>query len=143
MKNNRTITVGYTYVVGDILHFGHIQYLKNARNFCDKLIVGVLTDQAVLEKKPAPTIAFEDRLRLISELRCVDAVVAQETYSPKLNILTIKPDVIFESSSHKDIAANPYGKVIVMPYYPLQSSTLIKNKIKGGKSTKSIYKKRK
>jgi len=123
--------VGYTYVVGDILHFGHIQYLKSCRALCDKLIVGVLTDKAVMEKKPEPAMGFKERLELVGELKSVDAVVAQEQYWPKKNINNIKPDIVFESSSHKERYPNMYGRTIVLPYFPDQSSTKIKEKIHG------------
>ena len=123
--------IGYAYVVGDILHYGHILYLKNCKSMCDKLIVGVLTDEAVMEKKPKPAVEFMERMGLVAELKCVDAAVVQETYSPWNNVLAIKPDILFESTSHDYPCSNPSGQVIVMPYYPLQSSGAIKEKIKG------------
>jgi len=55
--------VVYTYVVADLLHMGHVLYLENARTFGDKLIVGVLTDKAAMEKKPKPALAFSERMR--------------------------------------------------------------------------------
>jgi len=123
--------IGYAYVVGDILHFGHILHLKNCKALCDKLIVGVLTDEACMERKPKPVIGFKERLELVGELKSVDAVVAQEDYSPYWNVDRIKPDILFESDSHKDGEINPHGKVITMPYFPDQSSTKIKEKIRG------------
>lgn len=128
----------YAYIVGDIIHVGHISALENAKAFGDKLIVGVLTDKAVLEKKSKPIISFPERLRIVGALKCVDAVVTQDTYSPIKNVLTIKPDILMESDSHnkKDIAEvkaimdSIGGKVIVMPYYIYQSSSNIKKKIK-------------
>jgi len=100
----------YTYVCGDILHEGHL--------------------------KPRPTVPFNERIRLIKSLKFVDCAVAQDDYSPLNNIKTIQPDIHVESSSH---IGNPYleelknvfkGKIVMMPYYPLQSSTSIKKKIK-------------
>ena len=124
------VIIGYAYVVGDILHFGHILHLKNCKSLCDKLIVGVLTDKAVMEKKSKPTIEFPERIRLVAELKSVDAAVAQETYLPIENVAAIRPDVLFESWSHDEPYHNPYGKTIVMPYYPVQSSSLIKEGIR-------------
>ncbi len=43
--------VVYAYICGDVLHKGHIEHLKNAKALGDKLIVGVLTDTAIIEKK--------------------------------------------------------------------------------------------
>lgn len=103
-----------------------------------KLIVGILTDEAVMERKPKPTISFERRMDIAGAIKYVDVVVAQETYSPLPNIKKIKPDILMESSSHSEEAIEEareymksiHGKVIVIPYYPSQSSTDIKNKIK-------------
>jgi len=128
----------YAYVVADLLHIGHIHALENAKSLGSKLIVGVLTDEAVMEKKPKPILSFSERLKLVQSLRCVDCVVTQDTYSPIDNIKTIKPDIHMESSSHSEedlqkiykICKNYNIKVIKMPYYPEQSSTKIKESIK-------------
>lgn len=128
----------YAYVVGDILHEGHLLQLENSRALGDKLIVGVLTDKAVMEKKKTPIIPFDKRLRLVQSLKCVDCAVPQHEYSPINNLKAIQPDILMESTSH---IGNPYlkqlrkvfkGRIVMMPYYPQQSSTIIKNKIKNG-----------
>ncbi len=130
MKAQGTV-IGYAYVVGDILHAGHLRHLRNCKGLCDKLIVGVLTDEAVMEKKPLPAVRFEERIEMIGALDCVDAAVAQDTYSPLPNILEIKPNILFESTSHQGKSYPEFeGRIIVMPYYPSQSSSNIKNKIK-------------
>lgn len=130
------MNVGYAYVVGDIFHIGHLKHLKRCKKYCKKLIVGVLTDKATMEKKPKPIISFKERFEIIKELKVVDKVVKQDTYSPLSNILDIKPDILFESESHslkdiKDTRDKLKGKVkvLVMPYYKGQSSTKIKQKI--------------
>jgi rfaE bifunctional protein nucleotidyltransferase chain/domain len=128
----------YAYVCGDILHIGHISALENAKSLGDKLIVGVLTDEAVMEKKVRPIISFRDRMEGVKALKCVDAVVAQPTYSPIENIKAIKPDILMESTSHTDedlketyAVAKELGiRVIKMPYFPEMSSTSIKEKCK-------------
>ena len=128
--------VVYTYVCGDILHEGHSLYLQNAKALGDKLIVGVLTDSAIMEKKPRPVVPFKERMNLIKSLRCVDCAVPQNEYSPFNNIKAIQPDILVESTSH---IGHPYlrklklafkGRIIMFPYYNEQSSTAIKNKIK-------------
>lgn len=121
--------VGYAYVCGDIIHVGHIRHLRNCKAMCDKLVVGVLTDEAVMEKKARPVIPFSERVEMVAECKSVDVVVAQETYAPDGNVQAIKPDILFESVSHATPSVNPYGKTYQMPYYPSQSSTSIKDKI--------------
>lgn len=127
--------VVYCYVVGDILHKGHIEYLKNAKALGDKLIVGVLTDEAVMEKKPRPIMNFDERFDLVRSLKWADAVVAQPNYSPLNNIKGIKPDILFETVDHKEMPANKFmkrigGRTLIMPYYPNHSSSKIKNNIR-------------
>lgn len=130
--------VVYAYVVADLLHIGHVLALENAKAMGDKLIVGVLTDEAVMEKKPKPVLSFSERLHLIKSLKCVDVAISQGTYSPIDNIINLKPDILMESDSHteEDLLetyriTKMYGiRVFKMPYYPEQSSSKIKEKIK-------------
>lgn len=134
----------YSYYVLDILHKGHLLMMKNAKAIAGKdgkLIVGILTDEAVMEKKDRPILSFEERVELASSIKYVDVVITQETYSPLPNVKRIKPDVLMESASHdegaieeaKKIMESINGKVIVVPYFPLQSSAMIKNKIRHNK----------
>jgi len=132
----------YSYYVLDIVHKGHLLMMKNAKAMAGKdgkLIVGILTDEAVMEKKKKkPTISFEERIELASAIKYVDVAVAQETYSPLPNVMRIKPDILMESTSHdeeeiekaREYMESINGKVVVLPYFPSQSSTDIKNDIK-------------
>jgi len=126
----------YAYVCGDILHKGHIEHLKNAKALGDKLIVGVLTDAAIMEKKARPTMNFDERFDLVRSLKWVDVVVAQNTYSPLDNVMALRPDILIEATDHGEQPANEFvesigGRVLAMPYYPNHSSsTKIKNEIR-------------
>lgn len=132
----------YSYYVLDIVHRGHLKMMKNAKAVAGKdgvSIVGILTKEAVLEKKPKkPILSFDERMNLAEAIKYTDVVVTQETYSPLPNLMRIKPDVVMESTSHKEedienienYMKSIGGKVIVVPYYLYQSSTSIKNKIK-------------
>ena len=102
------------------------------------MIVGILTDEAVMEKKAKPILSFEERVQLASAIKYVDMVVPQITYSPLPNVMNIKPNILMESTSHDDGAVNKArdymdrigGRVIVIPYFPNHSSTDIKNSIR-------------
>ncbi len=131
--------IGYAYVVADLIHIGHLKYLEACKSLCDRLIVGVLTDEATMEKKPKPIIPFEERLEMIKGLKCVDVAIRQDTYSPFSNVEQLRVDILFESVSHtnesiikarKLIEDKLKGRLIVMPYYEGQSSTAIKKKVK-------------
>ena len=131
----------YSYYVLDIVHRGHLAMLENSKAIAGeggKLIVGILTDEAVMEKKHKPILSFDERFNLARAIRYVDVVVPQETYSPLPNLMSIKPDVLMESTSHNeadiekvhDFMQSINGSMIVLPYYPSQSSTDIKRIIK-------------
>ena len=136
----------YSYYVLDLIHSGHLLMMKNAKTIAGKdgiLIVGILTDEAVMEKKPQPTLSLRERMAIAEAIKYVDIVVTQDTYSPLNNVIRIKPDILMESSSHDPKEINEMKakikllklktKIIQLPYYPLQSSTKIKRKIKGDK----------
>ena len=118
----------YAYVVADIFHIGHLRFLEKASKL-GTLTVGVLTDEATMEKKPKPIIPFEERLKIIKALKFVNRAVPQHTYSPNKNVNKYKPDILIESTSHIEVGSNPFGKVKILKYYDNQSSTRIKNKV--------------
>jgi len=127
----------YVYMTGDIIHTGHLEHLENAKKY-GYVIVGVLTKKAVMEKKPEPILSFNERIKIISALKNVDEVMPQSTYSPLENVKIIKPDILMETSDHKEQPANDYvrsygGKVVITKVPDSlerrQSSTKIKNKV--------------
>lgn len=87
--------IGYTAGVYDLFHIGHLNLLKNAKGMCDKLIVGVSTDELVLYKGKKPVIPFEDRIEIVRNIKCVDAVVAQENMNKLEMCKKLKANVMF------------------------------------------------
>ena len=67
--------IGYTAGVYDLFHIGHLNLLKNAKGMCDKLIVGVTTDDLVTYKGKHAMIPFEDRIEIVRSCKYVDAAV--------------------------------------------------------------------
>ncbi len=135
------MNIVYSYYVLDIVHKGHLIMMKNSKAIAGddgKLVVGILTDEAAMEKKPKPVLSFEERMDLAAAIKYVDVVVTQKTYSPLQNIKDIKPDILMENPHHdkhviekaQEFMDSIGGRVIVLPYFPSQSSTNIKNSIK-------------
>ena len=137
--------VVYSYYVMDILHHGHLQMMKNAKKIAGEdgiLIVGILTDEATMEKKKKPLLIFEERMAIADAIKYIDVVVPQTTYSPLPNCEKIQPNILMESTSHTDEAiqegrktlAKWGGDVVVLPYYPGICSTNIKKKMDSEKN---------
>lgn len=71
------MVIGYTCGVFDLFHIGHLNLLKNAKAMCDKLVVGVTTDDLAQYKGKTPLIPYADRAEIVRAIRYVDAVVPQ------------------------------------------------------------------
>ena len=71
---------GYTAGVFDVFHIGHLNLIRNAKELCDFLIVGVNSDELVESYKKKKTIqSLKDRMDIVSSIRFVDAVVENYT----------------------------------------------------------------
>ena len=91
----KKMTIGYTSGVYDLFHVGHLNMLRNAKSLCDKLIVGVTTDELVSYKNKKAVIPFHERLEIVRNIKCVDAVVPQEDMNKMKQWEKLKFDVIF------------------------------------------------
>lgn len=127
--------IGYTTGVYDLFHIGHLNLLKNAKGLCDKLIVGVSTDELVEKyKNKTPIIPFEERIEIVRNISFVDAAVAQESRDKFVSWEKLKYDIMFvgddwhNSSKWKELEkqfADLGVKIIFFPYTKGTSSTLI------------------
>ena len=90
----------YIAISADILHHGHINLIKEASEY-GKLIVGVLTDEAVATYKRFPVIGFEERKFIIGNICGVSEVVPQNTLDYTYNLKKYKPDYVFHGDDWK------------------------------------------
>jgi glycerol-3-phosphate cytidylyltransferase len=70
--------IGYAPGIFDLFHVGHLNIVREARQFCDHLIVGVLTDEMATRTKLAPVIPFEERIEIVRSIRYVDEAVGED-----------------------------------------------------------------
>lgn len=91
----KRMTIGYTSGVYDLFHVGHLNMLRNAKSLCDKLIVGVTTDELVSYKNKKAVIPFHERIEIVRNIKCVDVVVPQEDMDKMKQWDKLKFDVIF------------------------------------------------
>ena len=122
----------------DIIHPGHVTYLKQAKALGSKLIVAVNSDDSVkrLKGDSRPINSLEDRIAVLSGLSSVDYVVSFSEDTPQKLISRILPDILVkggdykveEIAGHKEVIANG-GKVVIIPFVEGKSTTRIVNKI--------------
>ena len=119
----------YTYGAFDLLHPGHIKMLETARSFGDRLIVGIVGDNAIkkLKGKDRPTHTFADRLRIVQSLKCVDQAIEQKDYDPVPNMGKIKPNILVKGDDWDHIPGEEWirkhGGVLIKPKYSAAWST--------------------
>jgi glycerol-3-phosphate cytidylyltransferase len=83
------MTTVITFGTYDVFHIGHLRILERAREFGDRLLVGVSTDQMNFDKKGRyPVYSQEERLEIIRSLRSVDDVFLEESLALKRHYLT-------------------------------------------------------
>jgi glycerol-3-phosphate cytidylyltransferase len=71
-----TRIIGYTHGSYDLFHLGHLNILRNAKSMCDKLIVGIKTDEYIEQtKNKKPVIPFAERMEIVRAVSYVDTVV--------------------------------------------------------------------
>lgn len=118
----------------DILHIGHIRYLKKAKAMGDILVVGLNADKSVALLKPKrPINPQEYRAEILSALNMIDYVVIFDEETPKELITLLQPDVLVKGGDWKkedivgsDIAKETYS----LPYIEGISTSGIIKKIK-------------
>ena len=122
-----------TYGTFDLLHYGHLDYLKKAKEMGDYLVVGVSNDEFNREKGKESFYPFEIRKEMVSELRCVDLVIEQSSFEQKkddiikynIDILVSSEDWLGKYDYLKDIC-----EVVYLPRYKNISTTEIKKALK-------------
>ncbi|MBE7711049.1 MAG: D-glycero-beta-D-manno-heptose 1-phosphate adenylyltransferase [Cyanobacteria bacterium SIG31] len=134
--------VGKTYVVTngcfDILHVGHVRYLKKTKEYADKLIVMLNSDKSVKSIKgdDRPINCEADRAEILSSLSCVDYVVLFDEKSPanlleniKPNVYTKGADYTLETLPERDIVLRNNIKVEFIEFVEGKSTTNVIKKI--------------
>lgn len=130
-RNGEIMIVGYAYGSFDLFCVEDLTFLEQAKQLCDFLIVGVLTDEVV--DGGDPVMPYEDRLRLVAALKCVNMVVCQPVVDPTAALKETRPDILFCRDMGGEIPGAEYmesvrGRV-ASPYHPNISSRDIVERI--------------
>lgn len=138
-EKNKKITIGYTTGAFDLFHIGHLNILRNSKAMCDKLIVGVSTDNLIeTTKNKKCTIPFSDRIEIVRSIKYVDIAIPQEDKNKleawkklKFNIMFVGDDWFNQNNwKNYEKQLNDVGvKIMYFPYTKHISSTILKKEI--------------
>ncbi|NOQ25326.1 MAG: D-glycero-beta-D-manno-heptose 1-phosphate adenylyltransferase [Bacteroidales bacterium] len=136
LKNQKIV---FTNGCFDILHRGHVEYLAQAANHGDVLIIGVNTDSSVRRIKGETRPVQDEYARsiLLASLSFVSAIVLFDDDTPYNLIKRVQPDVLIKGSDYSikdiigsDIVIAKGGKVITIDFIEGYSTTSIIEKLK-------------
>jgi D-beta-D-heptose 7-phosphate kinase/D-beta-D-heptose 1-phosphate adenosyltransferase len=122
----------------DLLHAGHVRTLEAARDLGDCLVVCLNSDGSVrrLKGPDRPMVPEQDRIAVLSALRCVDAVVVFDEDTPTAVLQRLRPD-IFAKGGDYAVGELPEtatlsqwgGQVVILPYVEGRSTTLLASQV--------------
>jgi D-beta-D-heptose 7-phosphate kinase/D-beta-D-heptose 1-phosphate adenosyltransferase len=137
----RGFQIVFTNGVFDLLHPGHVRYLRQARMLGDALVVGVNSDRSVRalgKGEGRPINPEHERSEVLAALACVDAVTVFDEDTPLEVIMAVQPDVLVKGADWgpdnivgRDIVEARGGKVVRIPVISGYSSTDLIAKVKG------------
>lgn len=124
----------------DILHPGHVDYLTQARDLGDYMILGLNTDNSVKKLNKAPGRPVNDetsRARVLSALACIDAIIFFDEETPYELIKFLQPDILVKGNDYKaeevvgyDVVKARGGEVITIPLLEGFSTTKLIERLK-------------
>ena len=130
-KNKKVV---FTNGCFDIIHIGHVRYLKQAKALGDVLIVGLNSDKSVSSIKPnRPINPQNHRAEVLSSLEMVDYVVLFDEETPYELIRLIQPDILVKGGDWKKeeiVGSDIAGETYSLPFVEGVSTTGIIERIK-------------
>ena len=131
--------LGYNTGVFDMFHIGHLNIIRRAKEQCERLVVGVTTDElCFLRKHKHPIINENERMAIVEAIRYVDKVVLQSDMEKIRPVKELGADVVFVGSDWKGTEAwNRYEKefaavgcdVVYLSHTDGISSSILREKI--------------
>lgn len=121
-----------TYGTFDLLHYGHINLLRRAKEYGDILIVGLSTDEFNHEKGKTSYFDYHERKKMLEAIRYVDRVIPEENWDQKVSdVKTLDVDVFVMGDDWKgkfDFLKD-YCEVVYLSRTPEVSTTKIKSEL--------------
>lgn len=132
--------IAFTNGCFDILHYGHVKYLEDAKKAADFLVVALNSDNSVklLKGKRRPIVSLKDRMRVVASLESVDYVTYFDEATPAKIISYLRPHLVIKGGDYKvkDIVGNDMvkaygGSVKTVPFEKGYSATSLIKRITG------------
>lgn len=134
--------VSYSFVMADLLHYGHIKILKTASESADYHVCGLISDEACHLWQGINVCNYDERRAVLDSLDCVDEVLKQDTMDPTANLKLLRkrfPEaeiIVVHGDDWKTLPAREYiesigGRIIQPEYYAQLSRSTIIEKFKG------------
>jgi rfaE bifunctional protein nucleotidyltransferase chain/domain len=129
------MTIVFTNGCFDVIHRGHIEYLKQSRQLGTRLVVGLNSDASVkrLKGESRPVNNQDDRRALLLALRFVDQVEIFEEDTPLELIKRINPDIITKGGDYQPeqvVGHDLAQETVIIPFLDGYSSTRIIHAVK-------------
>ncbi len=118
-------TIVFTNGYFDLLHAGHVDFLREAKTLGDILVVGINSDRSTYQNKGEgrPVLPERDRITILSALEFVDFVTVFDELTPINLIRALKPDILVKGGNYelvqvvgKDLVESHGGRVVVIPF---------------------------
>ena len=150
-ENKLSKEIVFVPMACDLIHEGHINILANASKY-GRVVVGLLTDDAISVYKPLPLLNYSRRLKIIKSMKFVDSVVKTTDWDYKKSLENLKPKYVvhgddWKSNNQRKVRENVLkqikswkGTLIEIPYTKGISSTLIKKVLRKNLSPDIIRK---
>jgi len=134
MKNK----IVYVPLAVDILHSGHLNIINRAKKY-GKVVIGLLSDNAVAEYKNIPSLEYEERYKIVKNLKNVHKIIKQDTWDYSKVLNSLKPDYFVHGDDWKKgiqkktrqnvirLLKKNKGRLIEIPYTKNISSSSIKS----------------
>jgi glycerol-3-phosphate cytidylyltransferase len=137
----RPVRVAYVSGVFDMFHIGHLNLIRRARERCDVLVVGVLTDaETARTKGRRPVVPERERLEIVASVRWVDEAVLDPSVDKRVAFQKRPFDVLFKGDDWKGTErgrrfeqqlAEVGARVEYLPYTLHTSSTALRRHLEG------------
>ncbi len=132
--------IGYTAGAFDLFHIGHLNLLKNSKARCDKLIVGVSSDELIYNTKgKKPVIHLKERIKIVEAIKYVDEIHVQKDLDKIKAWEKYHYDILFIGDdwkgnkrwdNYEKILKTKGVPIIYLPYTKTTSSTLLTKTLK-------------